>query len=91
MDNVFRFENGTSLLEEQESGQLGIELSGNGQVGVLLNPIRNKMKRDLEDIIYLDVFNETLGDDPDDVQATKIKSEDTIVTAVADYVHLRRQ
>ena len=46
-----------------------------GQVGMILNPIRNKMKRDLEDVVYLDILNEVIGDQDDD-SYSKIKSEE---------------
>ena len=47
-----------------------------GQVGILLNPIRNKMKRELEDVVYLDILNEVIGDQDDDDSYSKIKSEE---------------
>ena len=47
-----------------------------GQVGILLNPIRNKMKRELEDVVYLDILNEVIGDQDEDDSYSKIKSEE---------------
>ena len=90
LDNVFTFDNGVEAATEQESSAPETGGVAPSQVGVLLNPIRNQMKRDLLDVIYLDVFNETIAD-PDDEKSQKRKSEEEVVVAVANYLHQRRQ